>query len=136
MGNSINSYFIYAREIQSDRYADEPICELSTENHTVEACFGCYKREVYCFCLDKEHYKEIKSIYFYENGWRLSKCTRGQENATFQLTFRSKQYKDQFETSQECLGPKKWPLVERQFLSKREIVHNDDTQSTFRLMPL
>ena len=133
MGAQSSQFFIWSRELESDLYSNQCICELKTPNYSRENAFGCFKREVYSLCLNRENYCKMKCLYFYENRWRLIKLSRGSEKDSFLLQFRNAPTKLEFDESEECLGPRKWPLIERQFLSHFDILHESSTEITLKI---
>ena len=136
MGAQSSQFYIWSRELESDLYSNECICELKEPNYNRENAFGCFKREVYSFCLNRESYHKMKCLYFYENRWRLIKLSRCSQKDSFILQFRNAPTKLEYDQCEECLGPRKWPLIERQFLNHFEILNETHLEITFTVKPL
>lgn len=122
MGAKPTIFAIYARDLETDKYMDNPICSM-VEHHkdmTLKDAISCFKREVYAYSLLHTGYKDIKCIYLYENGWRIAKALGERHGSrrtlkNIRVEFRSPAYKHLWDEGEEALAPKRWPLCERMF---------------------
>ena len=138
MGGKPTIYAIYARDLQTDKYHPHPICSLVEHpvDMTLKDAINCFKREVYAYSLLHTGYKEVKSIYLYENGWRIGKAVgeRHESRTTLKnvrVEFRAAAYKHLWDEGEEALAPKRWPLCERMFRGAFTLQTDDDRTLDF-----
>ena len=138
MGGKPSIFTVYARDRKTDEYCLNPICSMveHPNDMTLKDAMACFKREVYAYALQHKNYNTIKSIYLYENGWRVAKAI-GEPHETRQLLqsvrmeCRSPAYKHLWDASDEALAPKRWPLCERMFRGAFTMKEDDATSVTF-----
>jgi len=140
MGNKPTIYVIHARELSTDRYLLDPICSMveHPRDMSLSDALACFKRGVYAFSLHHTGYRDIKSIYLYENGWRIAKASGERHDrrkilAQVKVEFRSPAYKHLWDQGEEALAPKRWPLCERMFRAAMTLQGDDATSLTFTL---
>ena len=140
MGNKPTVYAVHARDLLTDRYLQDPICSMveHPRDMTLSDAIACFKREVYAFSLQHTGYRDIKSIYLYENGWRVAKAAgerheRRKVLRRVKVEFRSPAYKHLWDEGGEALAPKRWPLCERMFRAAMTLACDDATSLTFTL---
>ena len=103
---------------------------------TLKDAMACFKREVYAYGLQHKAYNTVKSIYLYENGWRVAKA-HGEPHETrnvlkdVHVEFRSPAYKHLWDEGDEALAPKRWPLCERMFRGAFTLTKDDETTVHF-----
>ena len=129
---------MHARDRATDKYHPNPICSMveHPQDMTLKDAMSCFKREVYAYALQHKNYSTIKSIYLYENGWRVAKAHGVQHETrkvmrSVRVELRSPAYKHLWDESEESLAPKRWPLCERMFRGAFTMKEDDETSVTF-----
>jgi hypothetical protein len=120
MGIGPSVYYLYARDAKLNVYKTAPVYELlyNAKHMDDNRALGCFKHEVFALALT-EDFVDCKAVYMYKDSWRLAKVQfkEGDENTCI-VQFRSAAIKDQWDTCEERLAPRRWPLLERKFDEK------------------
>lgn len=119
-----NVYAIYRRKLSSDKYEANPYFSCIRDGDNADAdALGYFKHEVYAFALHR-YGDTIKSIYLYRNGWRVGRATFVDgEKRRLLLTFNNAATRGKFERHEERLPAGEWPLRERRFHRRFDVVH-------------
>ena len=113
-----NQYFIYSRNLETDKYDDDPI--VSWTGTSDARAMGVFKREAHAFALHHQNYAEKKCIYLYKSVWRLARCQTWKHETRkiarrMEITFSQPEHKKQWYECDEKLGSGRWPLCQRMF---------------------
>ena len=122
MGVTSSRFEVHARTRASNQYAAAPVVVLR-DDAKLEDALGVFKREVYAFALRRNYGgdptagadSDRKCLYLYLGWWRLARVEAAADRSWLRLRFRSAALRDAWFKAEERLGPRRWPLCERQF---------------------